>query len=162
MNTNGSAAYDFDRFAAKEVRKPEKEQAKIIKMPQKNTRTRPQLTFGHLLRGIAAAAICFVLMSSLIYSQLQLNELNTSLQKVNKQLSNAKSEYIQLQMAAESKISLESVEEYATNVLGMQKLTSDQIEYIRINEGDRVEVSGQSSSASIWQKIADWFTGIFS
>ena len=115
-----------------------------------------------MLRGIAAAAICFVLMSSLIYSQLQLNELNTSLQKVNKQLSNAKSEYIQLQMAAESKISLESVEEYATNVLGMQKLTSDQIEYIRINEGDRVEVSGQSSSASIWQKIADWFTGIFS
>lgn len=162
MNMNGNAAYDFDRFAAKETRRPEKEQAKIIKLPQKNAQARPKLTFGHLLRGIAAFAVCFALMGSLIYSQLQLNELNTSLQKVNKQLSNAKSEYVQLQMAAEARVSLEAAEEYTAGVLGMQKLTPDQIEYIRINEGDRVEVSGQSSSASVWQKIADWFAGIFS
>ena len=79
----------------------------------------------HIVRGIAAAAVCFVMMGSLILSQLQLNELNTSLQKVNKQLSNAKSEYVQLQMAAEARASLETVEEYAANVLGMQKLSSD-------------------------------------
>lgn len=160
MNTNGNAAYDFDRFAAKEAHQTE--EAKIIKLPQRNTRQRPKLTFAHLLRGFAAAAICFALTGSLIYSQLQLNELNTSLQKVNKQLADAKSEYVQLQMAAEARISLESAEEYATNVLGMQKLSPEQIEYIRINEGDRVEVSGQSASVSVWQKITDWFAGIFS
>ncbi len=162
MNTNGNAAYDFDRFAAKEARQPEKPQAKIVKIPQKNTSSRPKITMKHIVRGIAAAAVCFVMMGSLILSQLQLNELNTSLQKVNKQLSNAKSEYVQLQMAAEARASLETVEEYAANVLGMQKLSSDQIEYVRLNEGDRIEVSEQSSETSVWQKISDWFAGIFS
>lgn len=162
MYTNGNAAYDFERFAAKENRQQENEKAKIIKLPQKNKDSRPKMTIGRLVRGVAAVAVCFALAGALIGNQLQLNELNTSLQSVNKQLSNAESEYIQLQMAAEARVSLQDVEEYAEGVLGMQKLSSDQIEYVRLNEGDRVEVSGQSASTSLWQKIADWFTGIFS
>jgi hypothetical protein len=101
-------------------------------------------------------------MGSLIYNQLQLNELNTSLQTVNKQLSNAKSEQVQLQMAAESKVSMQKVENYATSVLGMQKLNANQIEYVRLSEGDKVEVVASASAEPVWQKIADWFSGIFS
>jgi len=162
VNTNGNAAYDFERFAAKELRPQEKPQAKIIRLPQKKQSNRPKLTIGHILRGIAVFAVCFALMGSLIYNQLQLNELNTSLQTVNKQLSNAKSEQVQLQMAAESKVSMQKVENYATSVLGMQKLNANQIEYVRLSEGDKVEVVASASAEPVWQKIADWFSGIFS
>ena len=130
-------------------------------MPQKKQAKRPKLTMGHILRGLAVFTIFFAMVGSIIYSQLELNELNTALQKVDKQLSTAQSEYVQLQMASASKASTADVEKYAVNVLGMQKLDASQIEYIRLNESDKIEVSAQNEEKSFFGRIADWFSGIF-
>ena len=51
-----------------------------------------------------------------------------------------------MKTAIEEKSSQKAVEEYAENVLGMQKLERSQTEYITIDSGNVVEVSRKNES----------------
>ena len=64
-------------------------------------------------------------------------------------------------MAAQSRMTLEEVERYAVDVLGMQKLQNNQIQYVRTNDQDKVEVA-DTADQSVWDRIRDWISGIFS
>ena len=57
-------------------------------------------------------------------------------------LDEAKSENIRLNMALNALMSREKVEDYAVNVLGMQKIERYQIYYFDDRDGDKVVVSG--------------------
>ena len=50
------------------------------------------------------------------------------------------SENVRMQSELEEKTALKSVESYAENVLGMQKLDKSQIEYVSISNGNIVDI----------------------
>ncbi|UKI15658.1 MAG: hypothetical protein L6V87_07915 [Ruminococcus sp.] len=55
----------------------------------------------------------------------------------------------------EQKSSQKVVEDYAENVLGMQKLDNAQVEYVSIESGNKAEIS--DSSDNIFTKIKNGF-----
>ena len=158
MNVQNNAAYDFDRFAPQQ-----KPKSNVVQMPAQPPARQPhrKTALRPILRRAALCVICFALFGALIYNQMTINELNTSIQKQSAALNRSENEYIQLEMAAQSRMTLEEVERYAVDVLGMQKLQNNQIQYVRTNDQDKVEVA-DTADQSVWDRIRDWISGIFS
>lgn len=160
-NFNGSEAYDFERFAVKKQRAPEKAPDNIVKLPVKKTKPQSSVTLPKIIKALGICLAVFALVGSVIYNQLSLNELNASIRRADKALGESQSEYIQLQMAAAASVTDEEIEEFA-RANSMQKLQNAQIEYIHLNDGDKVEVAGNAGQGNIFQRIADWFSGLWS
>lgn len=158
MSRNSSVAYDFDRFS------PQKQEQKnnVVQLPVERRQAKKQSSgaAARFLRNAAVCAVCFVMFGSLIYNEMTINELNTNIQKSSAQLERAKSEYIQLEMAAASRMTLEEIERYAIDVLGMQKLQNHQITYIRMSDKDKIEVLAKND-LSVWGEIKAWFDALF-
>ena len=57
-------------------------------------------------------------------------------------------------------VSTESVENYAQNTLGMQKMESYQIEYIQVESGDKVELA-EEEAGSILESIGSAISNFF-
>ena len=158
MNTQNNAAYDFDRFAPQQSPK-----SNVVQMPAQPPAHRPhqKTALRPVLRRVALCAVCFVLFGALIYNQMTINELNTTIQTKSAALDRSENEYIQLEMAAQSRMTLDEVERYAVDVLGMQKLQNNQIQYVRTNDQDKVEIADEPDQ-SIWARIQSWISRIFS
>ena len=73
-------------------------------------------------------------------------------------------ENVRLNMQLDSMISLEKVENYAKDELGMTKVEGYQIEYIDLSGADTVTVSGNKSVKSLstegpLQKLSEYLKG---
>ena len=156
MAGQGNAAYDFSRFEERKV-----ESAEVINFEEHLEAQKPRKTFRHVLRAFAVFAVIAVLAGPLIYNEMQLNELNISINRGERALNEANNEYIQIEMQAEARVSTEEVERYAKEVLGMQKLQPGQVIYIHVNNEDKFEVMEENDTGFL-SKIAEWFSGIFS
>lgn len=158
MSIQNNTAYDFDRFSPQQ---DSKKKNNVVQMPVPRPQPHKKMALGPILRRAAVCAICFGMFGGLIYNQMTINELNTTIQKQSASLNRSQNEYIQLEMAAQARMTTEEVERYAVDVLGMQKLQNNQIEYIRMNDQDKIEIA-DSGNQSLWEKIQNWFLGIFS
>ena len=95
------------------------------------------------LAKVSAVLIVFLaVLGMLIHMQAKLDEVNRQIARSEKTLEETKSETVRLQMELNSIVSIEKVEDFAVNTLGMVKLETGQVEYIDLSEGDRVTVSG--------------------
>lgn len=140
---NSSTAYDFELFEQKRqaVQNPQKK-SNIVEIPaeelEKNRRHK--LRFGKAF----STAFTFILLAGmvgyLIYGQVQLTMLSDDLNAANKSLSENQSIYTQLKMKSDSKLSLDTVETYATQNLGMKKVDQSQIETVALSKGDKSKV----------------------
>jgi len=74
---------------------------------------------------------------------------------LNAQLHLAEAENVRLQSELESQMSAKNVEDYAENVLGMRKIDSSQIEYIKIRTGDVVTIPEKKQN--ILTRIKNFF-----
>lgn len=114
---------------------------------------------------ILVIALCLLSMfAALLYSRLRVDELTREIDAANAQLSVAQGENVRLNMKLDSMISLERVEEYAKNDLGMTKVEGYQIEYIDLSGADTVTVSGNKSVKSlsaegIGKKLSEYLKG---
>ena len=63
-------------------------------------------------------------------------------------------EYFRMETEIERKSALNSVEEYAENILGMQKLDKAQIEYLSLENGNVIEISEDSDNIFVKAKHA--------
>lgn len=159
MSNYSSAAYDFDRFGGE---KQEHNENNVVHLPVEHVyQNNNQVSVRTVTKWLAVFAVSFVLFGSLIFNQLTLNELNTEIRSLNTQLERSRSEYIQLEMAAASRMTLEDVEEYAVNVLGMQKMQNNQLVYIRTNDEDKI-VAYDRSGDTFWGKAEAWLSELFS
>ena len=157
MSRNGNAAYDFDRFSPQE----QQNTAKVIPLPVEHREPQPQRQSPlKFLKYLLICAVCVGMFGSLVYNELTLNELNTNIQKTTLMLERAQSEYVQLEMAAASRLTLEEIERYAVDVLGMQKLQNNQLQYIRMSDRDKIEVL-TTQEPSWWDHITEWVSGLF-
>ena len=85
-------------------------------------------------------------LGMLIVSRVRLTEMDGKINKVEKQLVILQSEKIRLTDELARKTSTKSVEEYAYNTLGMQKIESSQIEYIASDNSDKAVVADESNT----------------
>lgn len=125
---------------------------------------RTEARSGSVIKIIFFSLIAAALLGSVIFT---LNKRDTAYNKVsslNDKLSLAEAENVRLQADLESQLSAKNVEDYAENVLGMQRIDSSQIKYIKIQTGDVVNIPEQEEGLmakikGFFDKCVEYFRG---
>lgn len=153
---NRSEAYDLSLFGSQafstaipvidlpepEPQKKEKPSAKPKVSSVANTRAETMAETKQALKIFAVILVMFSLFVGVLSARLNVYELKALANEKEILLDEAKSENIRLNMALNALMSREKVEDYAVNVLGMQKIERYQIYYFDDRDGDKVVVSG--------------------
>ena len=136
---------------------------KVIKIPKKKIeqakrrkRNPLKLTVSFLFSAVVVAVVGMI-----IYSQVQLTELNQKISEAQETLENSQSEYTQMQMNVDAKYTTSIIEEYAQDKLGMTKANSSQKEFVDLSSGDKAKVI-EKEDKSIFDTIVDWISSIWS
>lgn len=129
-----------------------------ITMRQNNAKSGSAFTI--ILVSVLAAA----LLGSAIYSLDRRNTVYNKVSDMNNALTLAEAENVRLQSELESKVTVKNVEVYAENVLGMQKIDSSQIEYIKIQTDDVVNIPEQNEDLgtkikNFFERCVEYFRG---
>lgn len=114
-------------------------------------------------RGLAAkvfmiSAVILVMVFIVINSFVQLNEVYADVSAANVQLSELRSENVQMQTQLEGMASISNIKTYAENYLGLQQLDKSQIQYIEIQTEDEVVV--EEGAQNIFVRLRHWFQDI--
>lgn len=136
---------------------------KVVKIPKKKfeqakrrKRNPLKLTVGFLFSAVVVAVVGMI-----IYSQVQLTELNQKISEAQETLENSQSEYTQMQMNVDAKYTTSIIEEYAQDKLGMTKANGSQKEFVDLSSGDKAKVV-EKEDKSIFDTIVDWISSIWS
>ena len=110
---------------------------------------------------MALAGLVITSVGMMVAGRVRITEMDAQITTQQEQLSNLQSEHVRLTSELAAKTSAQSVEDYATGTLGMQKVDPGQIEYITVQAGDEVEVNEKADQgffASIGAAISNFFT----
>ncbi len=134
---NDSLAYDFEMFMPKSNAVP-KEKENIVVMPKNRTTAKKRQRAA--TKALSASA--FAVMTSIfilaalcgnIALRLQINEVNSQINNMKHSLNELDSERTSLEVEMQRRISYSNIEFEATQ-MGMQKLSKDQVTYIKVND----------------------------
>lgn len=145
VQTSNAAA----RLAAPQRKAPVRPQKPDVRphlVPSKQQPRRVQRAAVSAVRIARIAVICVIaltMLSLLIYQRAQLASLNVERVHAEEQLTNARSETVRLEALFNSKVSVENVEEYARNKLGMVKRSSYQVHFFRNDNTDQIVLVDQ-------------------
>lgn len=142
-----------DAYAGETVKTAEPESEEEEK-PQIRHR-RIEARRGSVIRIVMLSLLAAALLGSVIYSLDRRNTMYNKVTSLNGKLELTEAENTRLQSELESEMSAKNVEEYAENVLGMQKIDPSQIEFIKIQTGDVVSIPKQKKT--LIDKIGDFF-----
>ncbi len=139
-------AYDLSMFEPARKRKPASAPVgpKLVKTTAPTRKTREQLAAQRkaarfkIIEFAVIAALCAALIVPNIFSRIKVNELNGKIAAMTTQLNEVKSENTRLDMELKSRISLDNVQYYAENVLGMVKRDRYQVYYFNIDNGNEI------------------------
>ncbi|MDF1493233.1 hypothetical protein [Caproiciproducens sp. CPB-2] len=156
---NSNEAYDFALFEPKRQQQGPARKSNIIELPkeklEQNRRTK--IGFFRAVSTFLTFAIMVGIVGTMVYGQVQLTELTEDLNAATKTLNESESVYTQLQMKSDSQLSLQTVENYATNQLGLKKIEQNQVEPISLSKGDKTQVVQKSGDenwlTSLWNSI---------
>lgn len=126
---------------------------RVITKTQKQLRAETKRSRAAALRIVAIATALFLVLGYKIYCQVQVDELDQQLTEINQQISVIESDNTRRNMELGASISLDKVDQYARNELGMVKISDYQVNYIKLSEADAVEVSGGKVHKDLAQKI---------
>lgn len=164
---NRTEAYDLSLFETRPLTvevggqtqaKPAQKQQRrnnIIELPQQQTQKRHRRG----LQPLRAMAVVFTLglmltiVGSVVFNQVQLNELTTQIASAQQELAEQQSVHTQLQMEANSSMTLSDVEQFAQDQLDMHKVGKNQVTYITLTEGDQGTVVQSAGEESLLDKI---------
>ncbi len=90
--------------------------------------------FVRMLSIIGVTALCIVMLSGVLFTYVQKNELNCSIRSIKNEIAIANSENVSLNAELESMVSVSQIDAYAVENLGMTRLQSNQIKYIDSTE----------------------------
>jgi hypothetical protein len=145
-----SLAYDFAKFDQSAVKvQPQRPKIKRV------AKTKPQ-TNPFPFNAVIMILVLLSIVGAVIFSRIQLTEISEQINSQSKLLNSYKSDNTRLNMELGNKLSLNNVEQYAIDKLGLVKLNSSQIEYIKISESNRIEVKKENDS-NIFVSISNWF-----
>ena len=128
--SKNNLAYNLEKF---EETAPEKApKIRVRRQRAENTGSAPKLIVTALAAG--------VLLLALIYGKVENTAIHSEITAQTQYVNMLESENVRMQSELEEKTALKSVESYAENVLGMQKLDKSQIEYVSISNGNIVDI----------------------
>lgn len=144
--------YNFERFEPKTV-STGSAAPKIEQLPKNKPQIRlvekPKISASELraqshAAGVKAVKIfaisvaILMFMAAVIFSRVQLDEINRDIKAMDTSITNAKSDTVRLNMELDSQISIDKVEDYAINNLGMVKVQDYQVVYVDLSSEDMV------------------------
>lgn len=140
-----NAAYYYEEEAENEDFQEEiKPEPEKVSEARKNIQVKHnEAKSGSVLAIVFVSLVAAVLLGSVIYTLDRRNTVYNKVTDLNRQLKLAEAENVRLQSELESKMSAKNVEDYAENVLGMKKMDSSQIKYIKIQTDDVVNIPEQ-------------------
>ncbi|MBR5320955.1 MAG: hypothetical protein IKU41_03855 [Clostridia bacterium] len=92
-------------------------------------------------KAFAVAVAILMFMAMAIYSRVQLDEINRDITNKEYEIELAQSDSVKLNNTLSSMISINNVEDYAANVLGMVKVQDYQVVYVDLSSSDSVVVA---------------------
>ncbi len=146
----GSTAYDLEKFENRQrmrVKKP----TLVVAKPSETARKRAQAMSA--LKLLAVVVLVAAVVITMLYSRAVLTELNQQISEAQARLAEEQSENTRLTAELESKISLRNVEEYATQTLGMSSMDKQQVTYVDLSEGDKIELTNESPKKTLADRI---------
>lgn len=165
-----NTAYDFSRFEPRSsaVRQPAVQEPELKPVKKQNPKAeaaaaakKKQGAFTplHAFKWISILGCFMAALLIMMSNNVKLNELDQSIQTQQNQLGAAQSEETTLSMNLESRMSLQKIEDYAVNKLGMHKIDQNQVQPVDLNDQDKVEVAGKQSG-NILDQIGSLFDRI--
>ena len=136
----GNAAYDLSKYenAAPKLTDGEKSKIVVRRAKPKPTASAPKI--------LITAVLAVLVLSLVVYPKVQQATVMSDINKLNDQAMILESENVRMQTAIESKSALKAVEDYAVDVLGMQKLDKSQIEYLSIENGNVIDIPEENEN----------------
>ncbi len=113
---------------------------------------------GSVLTIILVSVLAAALLGSVIYTLDKRNSIYNKVAAKSSELTLMEAENVRLQSELESRMTAKNVEDYAENVLGMTKIDSSQIKYIKIQTNDVVNIP--QPEETLGQKLKKLFDGI--
>ncbi len=147
MALKNNLAYDISVYEPVEKRES---QRKIV--AQKTAKEKSISAFKALVTALATV----LLLCAILYGKVKTTELYNKEAQLEAQLSELTSDNNAMRTQLESKVSLNNVEEYAVNVLGLQKLEQGQIEYLEV-ESDNITKVIVEKDKSVFGVAKNWF-----
>ena len=144
----------YNSSAAPKLR-PEPQRKPNLTLVQKTRRTAAQVrqqTTEDTRRAIkvmvvSVTILLFMIMA--IYSRIQLDEINREINSVENKIELAKSDSVRINNELNALISINNVEDYAANQLGMVKVQEHQVVYVDLSADDYVaKVNGKAVNGS--------------
>ncbi len=173
MRDENSSAYDFSLFEdtaedavkIKQNNENPKSKNNIIQLPsnskaEKTQRRRhnPFVIFGVSVLVIIAA----IVLATIVQSNVRLNELNESLVNTEAEITQQKNLEAQYQVIVDSKLSMDTIQKYAEEDLGMTKAQKDQKIFLTLTDGDVGNVVTEDESNNIFDTLSRAFRGLWS
>lgn len=162
---DGSLAYDFNNPALypdydQEFTAPAPERRTVPKAKPK-TRAVPRGKQSIAPFSIVGFACAAVLLVFALMAQIQLTTVSEDTVVLQSRLEELQLEEAKLKIAYESAFNLTEIEDYAVNVLGMQKPRSDQIFHIDGSAPDKAVIhTGESEEGGFTERVAGLLAGI--
>ena len=98
------------------------------------------------------AALSLLVFFCVIYGRVETNRMYQQIAAQNQKLEVVQSENVRLKSELESKMTLKNVEDYAVNVLGLQKLDNSQIKYVQTQTDDIIEIPEENKNIFVRAK----------
>ncbi len=133
----------YDTDSEKDFDNEEFDVTKMGTKPKEIVKRHPFKVLGYGVMLICTAAA----LIAMLCGQAQLTELNQKINEANLSLNEKESIYIQNEMKLEAELSPETVEYYASKVLGMTKLDNSKKEFIKLSEGDKAVIAEKNNTA---------------
>lgn len=129
-------AYDLSRYEEYEERADLRRKMNI--KSHKAEKPRQTVAAPVLVMLIAAAG---AMLSLCITSKADIAAVHAAIVSAESEVNTLEQENVSMWARLEQKSSQKVVEDYAENILGMHKLDSAQIEYVRLESGNKAEIS---------------------
>lgn len=145
--SRGNAAYDLSRYE-NTAHQPEQEHKADIKVVKQTAEA------GSAVKIVLVTLLAGIIMAGVVSSKVQQASIHAEILSLTAEVNELASENIRMETEIERKSALNSVEEYAENILGMQKLDKAQIEYLSLENGNVIEISEDSDNIFVKAKHA--------
>lgn len=138
VSFNGSAAPKVKPVPQK---RPQLEIVKTTRRTAAQVRAQTAADTKKAIKVLIIAAAVLLFMALAIYSRVQLDEINREINSIENKIELAESDSIKLNNQLNAVVSMNNVENYATDVLGMVKIQDHQVVYIDLSGDDYVAVA---------------------
>lgn len=148
--------YDLSRFdtSLRDKRRKEEEQAKASAIKEAPAMSASKT--GSVIKIALSVAVLFGALFSVNYFNTQKYNASRMVAEQEKLLAEAQDDNALLRSKLDAKANISYIEEYASEKLGMTKITSAQKEYISINE-NLIEVE-QDETEGFIGSVRKWFS----